>query len=127
MGKLYSRSVLSSDRRALRNAATAAERLLWGVLRNRRLDGFKFRRQHSIGSYIVDFYCPSARLAVELDGSAHDSLGGQGRDGARDAYLASLGVRVLRFDNETVRRELDAVVQLIGKMAAATVASPLAR
>ncbi len=90
---------------------TAAESLLWLSLRRRGLAGLRFRRQHVVAGYIVDFYCPAMRLAVEVDGGVHhDSLQ---RDAERDAQLAEVGVRVLRFRNERVFDDLTAVLREI--------------
>jgi very-short-patch-repair endonuclease len=96
-------------RRELRAHQTDAERVLWQLLRSRQLGGFKFRRQHSIGPYILDFYCPSARVAVELDGSQH--LERQAYDGRRTEYLASEGIAVVRFANGDVLSNAEAVVE----------------
>lgn len=95
-------------RRLLRKNSTDAERELWGRLRARRTDR-KFRRQHAVGPYILDFYCPSARLAVELDGGHH--YGGEQavRDLARDDWLKARGIRVLRYSDVDVLLEPEAV------------------
>ncbi len=77
--------------------ATDAEALLWALLRRRQLGGAKFRRQHQFGSYILDFYCNEARLAVEVDGGQHSGPEGVVQDGARTEFLQSCGVNVLRF------------------------------
>jgi very-short-patch-repair endonuclease len=84
-------------RRSLRSALTPAEIRLWQALKGRQLAGRKFRRQHSIESCVLDFFCPSEMLAVELDGSAHDSAAANALDERRDAFLASLGIEVLRY------------------------------
>jgi very-short-patch-repair endonuclease len=89
-------------RRHLRNVATTAERALWQPLRNRQVVGRRFRRQHGIGGYIVDFYCPEERLVIELDGEVHDHPLQRRRDRQRREYLDSLDLRVLRFRNEDV-------------------------
>lgn len=88
--------------RQLRKSTTAAEEQARWLLRNRRLSGLKFRRQHPIGRYIVDFYCTQARLAVELDGSVHSQPSQITRDSAKDAYLRRRGIRVLRLPNGMV-------------------------
>jgi very-short-patch-repair endonuclease len=90
---------------------TAAEDLLWQRLRNRRLGGHRFRRQHAIGGYIVDFACPEAGLVVEVDGGVH--LDQQEADRIRERVLAGHGFRVLRVRNEEVLERLDAVVARI--------------
>src|SRR5947208_2097538 len=82
--------------RALRRALTLPEVLLWQALRAGRVGGLRFRRQHPVGPYVLDFYCPSAGLAVEVDGAAHDIPDQAGRDLRRDAWLADQGIRVLR-------------------------------
>jgi very-short-patch-repair endonuclease len=102
---------LKAFRRELRSALTLAEVRLWGVLKNSQLAGRKFRRQHSVGPYILDFYCPAEQLAIELDGSAHDSEVAEIRDGARDAYLNKLGIRVVHYENRHVMTNLEGVLQ----------------
>ena len=87
-------------RRDLREHQTDAEAKLWYFLKGRHLAGFKFRRQHSIGPYILDFYCPERRAAVELDGSQH--LDRVDYDDKRTAFLEPEGIRVLRFGNHEV-------------------------
>src|SRR5947209_7094848 len=99
-----------SRARYLRKNATPAERKLWRHLRNREFAGHKFRRQHPIGSYVLDFYCPAARLAIEIDGSGHSFFPGQEHDSAREAFLAASGIRVLRFYNEAVYQEFDGLL-----------------
>jgi very-short-patch-repair endonuclease len=81
--------------RALRRSAPSNERLLWKLLRSRRLAALKFRRQFPLGSYVVDFVCLRSRLVIELDGPFHDPE----HDAVRDAWLAGQGFRVLRFAN----------------------------
>ena len=98
--RLHNREGQKNFRRELRNRPTDAEHLLWYQLRGSRLDGRKFRRQHGIGPYIVDFYCPEEKLAIELDGDIHSEPEVIAHDKARDANLADQGIRVLRFGNE---------------------------
>ncbi|AYV48823.1 endonuclease [Caulobacter flavus] len=95
--------------RRLRRDQTDAERLLWSVLRGRRLEGFKFRRQVPIDRYVADFVCVEARLIVELDGGQHASDEGRAYDAARTRALEACGYVVLRFWNDAVRYELDGV------------------
>ena len=99
--------------RLLRKKATEPERIFWRHLRNRNFAGYKFRRQHPFDSYVLDFYCPSAKLAIELDGGGHTYRAGQTRDQTRSEFLARHGVIVLRFWNHQVRRELDSVLRAI--------------
>ena len=99
--------------RSLRKKPTEPERILWRHLRNRNFAGYKFRRQHPFDDYVLDFYCPSAKLAVELDGGGHNYHAGQIRDRVRSEFLARRGVVVLRFWNHQVRQELDSVLRAI--------------
>ena len=103
----------------LRRDATDAERALWRRLRAKQLDGLKFRRQHVIGRFIVDFYCHECRLAVELDGGQHGEAGQRRRDDARTAFLESRGVAVLRYSNLEALRETGAVLEDLRRRAAA--------
>ncbi len=105
--------------RRLRRDATDAERALWRRLRAKQLDGLKFRRQHVIGRFIVDFYCHECRLAVELDGGQHGEAGHGRRDDARTAFLESRGVAVLRYSNLEALRETEAVLENLRRRAAA--------
>ncbi|MCC6626013.1 MAG: endonuclease domain-containing protein [Chloroflexi bacterium] len=100
-------------RRHLRHASTPAERVLWRVLRDRQLGGTKVRRQHPCGPYILDFYVPRVRLAIEVDGETHGTDEAQAYDRARTAYLAAQGIRVLRVTNHEVMSHLAAVVAVI--------------
>ena len=99
--------------RLLRKKATDAERILWRHLRNRNFAGHKFRRQHPVDTYVLDFYCPAAKLAIELDGGGHNYRAGQIRDRTRSEFLARQGITVLRFWNHQVRQELESVLQAI--------------
>ncbi|HLJ19769.1 MAG TPA: DUF559 domain-containing protein [Stellaceae bacterium] len=96
--------------RALRVTMTAAERRLWACLRDRRLVGFKFRRQHPVGPFIVDFACIEHRLAIEADGGQHDDNEAEQR---RTTWLERRGWRVVRFRNEEIRASTDDVLQII--------------
>jgi len=97
--------------RRLRREQTEWEHSLWERLRRRQLDGFKFRRQHPIGPFFADFFCPEARLIVEIDGSQHaDELA---RDKNRTEFLRNAGYDVLRFWNHEISSEIDSVVQRI--------------
>ena len=103
----------SDQRRALRRTQTAAERVLWRILRSRTLEGHKFRRQHGAGPYVLDFYCAEAHLAVEADGSQHYAPEGLADDAVRTAYLEALGMRVLRFSNADVLTNAEGVAGAI--------------
>ncbi|BBA35440.1 uncharacterized protein sS8_3503 [Methylocaldum marinum] len=97
--------------RALRKQQTDAEKLLWSRLRNRQLQGCKFRRQQPIGPYIADFLSLEPKLIIELDGGQHTEQ--QEQDNQRTRYLQALGYRVLRFWNHEVLNDLDAVLEAI--------------
>lgn len=96
--------------RALRQASTTAEQLLWRHLRNRQLAGAKFRRQHPLGPYILDFVCLEHGLVVELDGGQHADLQAQAYDQQRSAWLQQQGLRVLRFWNHEVVQQTNEVL-----------------
>ena len=101
------------DRRALRSFLTPAEATLWKSLSGGQLEGRKFRRQHSIGAYILDFYCPEERIAVELDGAGHYTAAGNLHDATRTAYLNALGIQVIRFENKLIWSNLAGVLHMI--------------
>jgi len=94
---------------------TPAEMLLWQLLKNRHLFGFKFRRQHQFGDYIADFYCHEARLVVECDGPVHEPNEQWHHDQNRDAYMIAQGLRVLRFTNEQILDNTENVLEEISK------------
>jgi very-short-patch-repair endonuclease len=112
---------LKPRRRGLRAQVRQAEAILWRQLQRRQLCGPRFRRQHSVGPYVLDFYCPEAKLAVELDGAAHDHDLAFRRDAFRTAYLAAAGVRVIRFKNDDVMRNLEGVLAVIERCCAGSV------
>jgi uroporphyrinogen-III synthase len=99
--------------RQLRRESTAAERRAWALLRNRRVLGLKFRRQHVLHGFIVDFYCPALRLVLELDGNAHNGATRAGYDDARTAWLESAGYHMIRIRNRDLTREM--VERLVGR------------
>jgi len=91
---------------------SVVERILWSKIRNQQL-GVKFRRQHGIGNYVVDFYCPEFQLVIELDGDSHYLQGAQEYDYIRDEFMKLQGLRILRFTNIEVVNNLDEVVLAI--------------
>jgi len=99
--------------RELRKNPTKAEAILWARLRNKQLLGYKFRRQHPIEGFILDFYCPEARLAIEVDGADHLGDEAQEYDSYRTEVLQDLGIRVMRFWNSEVGKNPEKVIQLI--------------
>ena len=112
MKYIHNINKLVSRRKELRNRSTPEEILLWLHLKNSQL-GFKFRRQHSIGGYIVDFYCPKKKLAVEIDGAQHLKTDNVKYDEVRSEFLAGLEIKVLRFTNIEVATETERVVEKI--------------
>ncbi len=110
---LYNKPELKQLRRELRADSTTAERILWKELRNNKLAGRKFKRQYSIDRYIIDFYCPSEKLAIELDGEVHFKPEAIEQDAARTAFINSLGVKVIRFENVYVIKNLEYVLSTI--------------
>jgi very-short-patch-repair endonuclease len=102
-------------RRDLRRASTDGEAALWRHLRARQLAGFKFRRQHPVGWYVLDFYCCEARLAVELDGGQHLEPAVRAYDECRTAFLRRRRIKVLRFATDLVFREPVAVLAAIAR------------
>jgi very-short-patch-repair endonuclease len=99
--------------RDLRKNMTDAERRLWSKIRRKQLKKFQFYRQKNIGDFIVDFYCPAAKLIVELDGGQHYSKENILKDEARDKFLNGLGFRVLRFSNSDVFKNIEGIVKEI--------------
>lgn len=101
----------------LRREQTPAEKVLWEALRDRRLNGLRFRRQHPLGQLILDFYCPDHRLVIEVDGSVHSDPEQAARDISRNEHLAASGYTVIRFRNEEVLSNLQAVTEAITEKA----------
>lgn len=113
MARFHSRSYLKQTRKSLRNNATTAEATLWRFLKKSQLVGRKFRRQHSIGNYVVDFYCPAEKLVIELDGESHFHQSSYEYDKGRTEYLQSLNLRILRFENDEVFKTTESVLDKI--------------
>ena len=111
--KLNNLSYLKDTRNHLRKNMTGAELVLWEVLKDKKLSGRKFRRQHSIGNYIADFYCPSEKLIIELDGQHHYTPDGMSKDLDRINHLAMMNINVIRFENIDVLNNLTSVVKAI--------------
>jgi very-short-patch-repair endonuclease len=101
--------------RQLKKVMTAAEKVMWELLRNRNLESFKFRRQHPIGRYILDFYCHEAKLVIEVDGKIHELYNNTEYDKLRTEELESHGLKVIRFNNEEVLNNSTKVLNEIKK------------
>jgi very-short-patch-repair endonuclease len=113
MTEVFNRALHKSKRQVLRNNMPPAEQLLWARLRRRQLEGIKFRRQYGVGRYVVDFYSPEIKLAIEVDGESHLGAEAQAYDAERQAYIESFGIRFLRFNNQQIYEELDSVIEMI--------------
>ncbi len=114
MGQLiHNRKAMEEVRRELRKDPTPCESLLWARLRGSQLSGYKFRRQHSIGVYILDFYCPAKRLCIEVDGNVHNNAAAIAHDKERDETLAQLIIKTIRFTNNEVATDIDCVLKEI--------------
>lgn len=111
--------------RALRKKQTWAEKLMWSWLRGRRFSAYKFRRGHPCGSYFLDFFCNEAKLSIELDGSQHGFPDQQAHDTARTKFLASHGIKELRFWNSHLRRNQQAIRDTIFRELQARAPHPL--
>ena len=110
---LFNARGTKTNRRNLRNNSTAAEAVLWTYLQHRKLLGKKFRRQSSVGPYVVDFYCPECRLVIELDGAPHFGPNSHEYDQLRTEYLEKAGLRIIRFENQDVRDNIEFVLETI--------------
>jgi very-short-patch-repair endonuclease len=102
-------------RKKLRNRSTSAEATLWKIIKDKQLDGKKFRRQHGIEKYIVDFYCSSEMLIIELDGQPHGEHSQVTKDEARDKFFTDNGYTVVRFENRFVFQDPEYVIETIRK------------
>lgn len=113
MNYTYSDPTRKEIRQQLRRCATQPEQLLWRYLRGRQTNGLKFRRQHGVGLYILDFYCPELRLAIELDGDSHYSELGAQQDMGRDMFLQKHNIKTVRFTNHEVMTNIEGVLSVI--------------
>lgn len=123
MNKIFNHNSQKDKRRKLRQHSTKAERDLWQNLRSRGLEGYKFRRQVSVGFFVLDFYCPELKLAIEVDGYTHDSDEARKYDAEREEIIKTYGVRFLRIRDEEVHenieKALDRIKTEIGKLVSA--------
>ncbi len=116
MAQLHNKKELIQNRKYLRNNSTSAEATLWKYIKGNQLEGRKFRRQHSIENYIIDFYCPSERIGIELDGQEHFTGYGLVKDEERDKFLRDkMKIKVLRFENKQVFENINGVLLEIKK------------
>ena len=115
--QVHNKKSLIEIRRLLRRNMTDAEFLLWNRLRNKKLDNLKFNRQHSIGNYIVDFYCASKKLIIEIDGGIHLDKEVQRNDRERDQVLMEMDYTILRFANDEVFDDMEKLMSTIRRIA----------
>ena len=99
--------------RILRRSSTKSEQILWEILRKKSLGGYKFRRQHPIGPYVIDFYCARKQLGIELDGSIHINLQVQQNDLARTRFLSGRGIKIIRFWNRDLYQNPTLIIERI--------------
>jgi very-short-patch-repair endonuclease len=112
---MYNDEKLKIYRKNLRNNMPHPEQVIWYYLRNRQISGYKFRRQYSIGKYILDFYCTELKLAIEIDGDSHFSQVSSSNDQIRTQYLMTNKIQVLRFDNMEINTNIFGVLSKIVK------------
>jgi very-short-patch-repair endonuclease len=110
MSSIHNKKSLKPFREYLRNHSTAAEATLWKILKKRNVGGLKFRRQHSVFNFILDFYCPEIKLAIELDGEFHANSAVVTNDIEREKILKEFDIRVLRYENRWVYEYPDEIV-----------------
>lgn len=110
---IYNHPILKSRRKGLRKKQTEAEEIIWSIIRRKKLEGYKFYRQYSVGPCILDFYCPTARLAIEIDGGHHSATEQKAYDTDRSSYLKNHDIKVVRFGNNNVLNNKELVVKTI--------------
>ena len=112
---LYNIKNLKEKRKELRSNSTSAEAVLWKMLKGKQIEGKRWRRQFSIGNFILDFYCPEIKLCIELDGSEHYTVSGQFNDERREEFLKSQGITIIRFENKEIWYSTEQVIETIRK------------
>jgi very-short-patch-repair endonuclease len=115
MTELYNKTSEKVKRQLLRNQMPLAEQIAWERLRGKQVAGCKFRRQYSIDRFVVDFYTPELKLAIEIDGESHHGEQAQAYDVERQSFLEAKGIRFLRFTNQQIMEDLDQVIERIEK------------
>ena len=115
MTKHYNKKELKETRRHLRKNQTYTEKIVWMYLRNRQMEGYKFRRQYSVDKFVIDFYCPKLKLAIEIDGSIHNEPDQKEYDVKRQEYLETFGIKFLRLTNEEINGNPNAAFEKIEK------------
>lgn len=113
MTKLYNKTSEKLKRQQLRKEMTKAEKLLWEKLKSQQLENCKFRRQYSVDKFVLDFYSPEIKLAIEVDGDSHFQDGAVEYDAERQIFIESVGIKFLRFTNDDVYHNLEGVIEVI--------------
>lgn len=115
MTKLYNKSSEKEKRRQLRQNITKAEKILWEKVKDRQIEDCKFRRQYSVAEFVIDFYIPELKLAIEIDGDSHFKNGAAEYDKERQVFIESTGIRFIRFTNDDVYNNLSGVLEYIAQ------------
>ena len=115
MTNIFNRHHEKEKRRQLRQNMPEAEVILWSHLKGKTLGDYKFRRQYGIDRYVVDFYCPKSKLVIELDGDSHFTKEAMEYDKQREAFIHSLGIKIIRFTNLEIKKNLTEVLEVIAK------------
>ncbi|AFY54132.1 hypothetical protein Riv7116_1572 [Rivularia sp. PCC 7116] len=113
MTQLYNKKSEKEKRRKLRQDIVKAEKIIWDKIRNRQIEDCKFRRQYSVDKFVIDFYNPILKLAIEIDGESHFQEGAAEYDRERQSYIESLGIKFIRFTNNDVYNNLGGVLESI--------------
>ena len=125
MTRVFNQTSEKEKRRELRSHLPKAETILWGKIRDRKILGYKFRRQYSVGAFVIDFYCPVLRLAIEIDGDSHFQEGSAEYDRERERTIESFGIRFLRFRNVEIFENLQVVLDAIDRTVRGMANTPL--
>jgi len=115
MTKLYNKSSEKVKRRQLRQDITKAEKIIWAKIKNRQIENCKFRRQYSVDKFVIDFYSPILKLAIEIDGDSHFEDDAVEYDIERQVFIESAGIKFIRFTNEDVYGNLSGVLESIAQ------------
>jgi len=113
MTKVYNKESEKFKRKLLRKNMPKAEVILWTKLKGKELSGYKFRRQYSVEKFVIDFYCPKLKLAIELDGDSHYVEGADERDKERQKIIETFGIHFLRFNNREIHENIDGVLNKV--------------
>jgi very-short-patch-repair endonuclease len=115
MTQIYNKISEKGKRKQLRNNMTMAENILWGKLKGKQIETCKFRRQYSVNEFVIDFYCPELKLAIEIDGESHFQDNAVEYDKERQVLIESIGIEFLRFNNNEVYTNLNGVLEVIAE------------